>query len=339
MFATMRKPKWLALLAAVLVTVVGFGWLGWWQLTAAFTSATAPEDAEAYATTSPLGELITPGEGIAENAAGRPVVANGWLDTSEPVIVGNRLQGDAVGWWVVARFVVANDGAGGVSPLATSATDATVAQVLPSIPVAIGWAPSEDAARESADRLAAAAEPLPPSSAADSLLGAVALEAHLQPGQDPVVPRNAPDPFEATSMAPGQLINRWSTPSPAYYSAYIVGDAEALAVSGASGLEPVEIVPVDQSFQLNLLNVFYAIEWAIFIVMAFYIWWRLVRDEHLAELTIADTADERLEAEIRREKLRELAARRAADPAADIASGLAADPTTDAPRSAGEEIR
>jgi cyanate permease len=31
------------------------------------------------------------------------------------------------------------------------------------------------------------------------------------------------------------------------------------------------------------LNIFYAIEWAVFAVFAFYIWWRMVRDAYERE--------------------------------------------------------
>jgi hypothetical protein len=30
--------------------------------------------------------------------------------------------------------------------------------------------------------------------------------------------------------------------------------------------------------ELNLLNIFYATEWAVFALLAFYVWYRLVRD-------------------------------------------------------------
>ena len=45
--------------------------------------------------------------------------------------------------------------------------------------------------------------------------------------------------------------------------------------------------------------------------MALYIWWRLVRDEYLAERAALAEAPERLAAEIRREKLLAIAAQRA----------------------------
>ena len=320
MLRTMLRPKWLALLVGVLLAVGAFGWLGWWQLTSAFSDALPPEDAAAYESAVPLDELIAPGDGLVELAAGRPVTALGWLDLRDPVIVSERVQGEEVGYWLVGRFVVAVAG-----PLGPVEPGGTVASALPAAPIAIAWGDDAAAVRAAAAELAASLPPLPgPDAAASGAreAGAFELGAQLQPGQDPRVVREAPDPGAATTMAPGQLINAWSEPSAAYYSAYLIADGGfgAALPAGAElpdGLAPIEVVPVDQSLQLNLLNIFYAVEWAIFIVMAFYIWWRLVRDDWNAQRAAADGLDERRAAEIRRRKLREIAARRtAAEPAA-----------------------
>lgn len=303
MWSTMRKPKWLALLVGVLVVVGAFGWLGWWQLTSAFSAALPPEEAAAYETSVPLEALLEPGAGLVESAAGRPVTVRGWLDLREATTVADRVQGERVGYWLVGRVVVAGEPLG-----APAEADATVAAVRPSIPIAIAWGADEEAVRTAGAQLAARIPALPGADAADAA-GAVELAAQLQPGQDPMVPRRAPDAQTVLTMAPGQLINLWQEPSPAYYSAYLVLDGEPAGGLPAP-LEAIGIVPVDQSLQINLLNIFYAIEWAIFIVMSFYIWWRLVRDEHLALQAAAASGDERLAAEIRREKLRALAAAR-----------------------------
>ena len=110
MLATMRKPKWLALLAAVLLVVGAFGWLGWWQLTSAFSTALPSEDAETLRQPVPLGQLLKPGAGLTEAGAGRTVTASGYLDADELTLIPNRLQGDRTGWWVVSRVVIESDG-------------------------------------------------------------------------------------------------------------------------------------------------------------------------------------------------------------------------------------
>lgn len=306
MLATMRKPKWLALLAAVLLVVAAFGWLGWWQLTSAFSSALPAHDADELRQPVALGELIQPGEGIIEAAAGRTVQASGVLDPTELTLIPNRLQGDRTGWWIVTRAAIADDGTARMD----SGTGASLVEATPSIPIALAWVPDEAAGAAAIAELETSLPPMPDAAGGSA---ATAFTAELLPAQDPVVARDEADPTTVLSMAPGQFANTWSAPAAAYYSAYLIGHADALGTLLPAGAETIETVGIDSSFQLNLLNVFYAIEWAIFIVMAFVIWWRLVHDDYLAEQTAETTRTEWLADEIRREKLRELAARRAAE--------------------------
>jgi hypothetical protein len=44
-------------------------------------------------------------------------------------------------------------------------------------------------------------------------------------------------------------------------------------------LEPIEIGVKSSDAQVNLLNAFYAIEWAIFAGFALFLWYRLIQDE------------------------------------------------------------
>ena len=310
MLATMRKPKWLALLAAVLITVLGFGWLGWWQLTSAFESAVPSEDAEQLRQPVALGELIQPGEGITEAAAGRTVRATAVFSADDLTLIPNRLQGDRTGWWIVTRAAITDDGTGTrVEPAAHGAAP-SLAEATPAIPIALAWTATRDEGEAVIAELAAT---LPTRPGVDAAATATEFTAELLPGQDAVIDRKSADPTAVLAMAPGQFANTWSAPAASYYSAYLIGHADALGDLVPAGAEPIATLGIDSSFQLNLLNVFYAIEWAIFIVMAFYIWWRLVRDDYLAEQTAASTRTERLAESIRREKLRELAARRAAE--------------------------
>ena len=43
-------------------------------------------------------------------------------------------------------------------------------------------------------------------------------------------------------------------------------------------LDPIVAEAPEREVTLNLLNVFYAIEWALFAGFAIYLWYRLVRD-------------------------------------------------------------
>ena len=44
--------------------------------------------------------------------------------------------------------------------------------------------------------------------------------------------------------------------------------------------------------ELNLLNLLYAVEWAIFAVAAFYVWYRLVRDRWEQDQALAAVDDD-----------------------------------------------
>jgi len=76
---------------------------------------------------------------------------------------------------------------------------------------------------------------------------------------------------ERSAIAVADLINLWPDAVPAY-GGYLVLDDPPF------GLEPIYSPPPSQEVSLNLLNVFYAIEWVIFAGFAIYLWYRLVRD-------------------------------------------------------------
>jgi surfeit locus 1 family protein len=73
-------------------------------------------------------------------------------------------------------------------------------------------------------------------------------------------------------IAIGELVNLWAEPGPVYGGFIVMETApEPLRTI------PTEPPPTDAS--LNILNVFYSIQWLIFAVFALYFWYRLVKDE------------------------------------------------------------
>jgi len=78
------------------------------------------------------------------------------------------------------------------------------------------------------------------------------------------------------SLSLAQLINLYSdTPIESYPAYLIVQDGIDV------GLAKISIGIRQQEIEINWLTAFYALEWAFFALAAFYIWWRLVRDEQL----------------------------------------------------------
>lgn len=76
---------------------------------------------------------------------------------------------------------------------------------------------------------------------------------------------------ERSALSVPDLVNLWADPGPVY-GGYLVL-AEPLA-----GLESIRADAPERAVTLNWLNVFYAIEWALFAGFAIYLWYRLVRD-------------------------------------------------------------
>jgi surfeit locus 1 family protein len=76
---------------------------------------------------------------------------------------------------------------------------------------------------------------------------------------------------ERSAISVAELINIWPDASPAY-GGYLVLDDPPF------GLEQIYSPAPTREIEFNLLNVFYALEWAIFAGFAIYLWYRLVRD-------------------------------------------------------------
>lgn len=89
---------------------------------------------------------------------------------------------------------------------------------------------------------------------------------------------------ERTAIAVAELINLWSEPGPVYSGYIVLADAPA-------GLATIAAPPPEVDPELNLLNLFYAIEWVIFGGFAVYLWWRLVRDEQEKLAALAGPTD------------------------------------------------
>jgi len=119
--------------------------------------------------------------------------------------------------------------------------------------VALGWAPDKDAA-----------------AAAQGIVSwAGPLEGRYLPSEAPT-----DSDFEAgerSALSVAELINIWPDAQPAYGGFLVLDDAWP-------GLDPIYSPAPTREIEFNLLNVFYALEWAIFAGFAIYLWYRLVRD-------------------------------------------------------------
>jgi surfeit locus 1 family protein len=123
-----------------------------------------------------------------------------------------------------------------------------------SLVVALGWAPDAEAARAAEGDTQA--------------LGGDLVGRYL-PSEAPTDSEVEAGQHSALSVA--ELINIWPDAQPVY-GGYLVLDEPA------AGLEPIISPEPSREVSLNLLNVFYAIEWVIFAGFALYLWYRLVQD-------------------------------------------------------------
>lgn len=100
--------------------------------------------------------------------------------------------------------------------------------------------------------------------------GEVELVGYLEPSE-PV--SQTPD-GTLGSVALSQLVNLYSPEPLQSFPAYVIVQ-EGLEVE----LEKIQIGIQSETVEINWLTAFYAIEWLLFGLAAFYLWWRLVMDQ------------------------------------------------------------
>lgn len=237
-----RRPQWIAALALALGVAAAFAALGQWQLERSLETAIVDErDTE---TPVPLDSLAEPQQVMTSEASGRVVTVSGiWVDGDDVVVTGRLSGAGAAGG--------ADSGAEGVP--GDWVLRHLVTENGASLAVAVGFvAPG-------------ASIPTLPS-------GEQSLTGRYVPSESPQL-----SDFEAgerSVISVAELINLWAAVD-TVYSGYLVLD------SAPAGLETIAAPPPSADVALNLLNLFYAIEWVIFGGFAVYLWWRLVKDEQV----------------------------------------------------------
>lgn len=243
------RPKWVLFLLFVMALAAVFAFLGKWQLeTALVNSKKVDQETEIVV---PLSELLAPTSPVPTTSGGHMTEVSGvWVPESFTVLHG-RLNFGESGYWLVGRLITEGEGDSAVS-----------------IPVAWGWSPSEEEINSALVDAAAIAD----SGSEVNVIG------RLMPSEAPVPAEGEEDPLVETTISVASLVNTWPDYSGAVYSAYIIAENPPVA-----GLEAIESVPPQDDTSINWLNIFYAVEWVVFAGFAFYIWYRMVRDEWEAE--------------------------------------------------------
>ncbi|MBN9178564.1 MAG: SURF1 family protein [Microbacterium sp.] len=252
----MLRPWWIGMLLFALLVAAVFAWLGQWQLGRAIDTNPPPPGATEQV--QPIADVTAPGEYLPEPLVGQKVAVAGAFVPGDFLIVSSRFNDGQEGYWVTGQLRVDPAAAGGVEPA--------------SLAVAIGWA----ATREAADAAA---------SALDDAAGAdVELTGRLISDEGPVRPGTGAPATEMTRMSPAALLGRWHDAAGLnVYRPYLVADGLVADGLGADELVADGLVAIDspaptEGSNVNWLNIFYAVEWAIFAGFAFYMWYRLAKD-------------------------------------------------------------
>ncbi|GAA5038268.1 hypothetical protein GCM10025738_27290 [Microbacterium fluvii] len=249
----MLRPWWIAMLGVCLVVAGIFAWLGQWQLSSAIdTDPLPPGTTESV---EPLADVLAPGEYLAEPLVGQRVEVSGTWVEGDFIVISSRYNDGVEGYWVTGQLRVDPD------------TD-TGAEGPTSVAVAIGWAATEADAQAAVDALNAQAT-----------ASAVTITGRIISDEGVAVPRADEDPLSLTRMSPAALLSRWhDVEGLNVYRPYLASQ------TADGGLIDIASPAPDEGSGINWLNIFYAIEWAIFAGLAFYIWYRLAKDAWEREL-------------------------------------------------------
>ena len=246
----MLRGRWIAMLLLCLVVAGVFAWLGQWQLGRAVD--TAPQEPGATEQVQPLSDVVEPGAYLPEPLVGQKVETTGRWISGDFIVVSSRFNDGAEGYWVTGQLRVAE---------------------RTSIAVAIGWAPD----RESADAAAARLD-------ADADGGEVAVTGRIISDEGAVLPTRE-DPERLDRMSPAALLSRWHDIDQLdVYRPYLA------SASAPDGLVDISSPAPEEGSSVNWLNIFYAVEWAIFAGFAFYLWYRLAKDAWEREVEEFDDA-------------------------------------------------
>lgn len=257
-----KRPRWIGVLALCILVAGVFALLGQWQIERAVEQGQSDDrDTESAV---PLQSVATPGEGVTTEAGGRMVTLVGDDVADDYRTLAGRDQDGRTGWWVIGRVLV-------------DQPDGTEA----SLAVAYSWNATEADAQATVEALRADADTVGPGE----------LGGRYMPTEQPTMGDIRTGEREAMAIA--ALINEWDDWNGSVYGGYLIFDPTVVAEGGTNvpGDEPIVSMRPVTDTQLNWLNVFYAIEWVAFMLFAFYLWYRLVKDALEREVEAIEDAE------------------------------------------------
>ncbi|WP_029149474.1 SURF1 family protein [Microbacterium indicum] len=243
----MLRPRWIGMLVLCLVVAAIFSVLLQWQLSRSFD--TDPQPAGATEEILPLDDIVRPGEYIDADYDGQRTDVSGTWTGGDFLVVTQRVNDGAEGFWVTGHLVT-DEGA--------------------NLAVAVGWAETREEADAAAQRLDAQAS------------GEVEMTGRMI-SDEGAVAATGDDPYEITRMSPAALLGRWGETDGPVYRAFFASQDPDGGVADV-GLTAISSPAPEAESPVNWLNLFYAVEWAIFAAFSFYLWYRLAKDAWEREL-------------------------------------------------------
>ena len=237
----MLRGRWIGMLLLCLVVAGVFAWLGQWQLGRAIdTNPPAPGATEKVL---PIDQVVKPGAYLDAPLVGQRTEASGSWVPGDFLIVASRFNNEIEGYWVTGQLRIA----GAAKPT--------------SLAVAIGWAADQKAAQAAVQRLEKTAD------------GSVLTVSGRLISDEGPVPPPQDQPTRMDRMSPAALLGFWhDTGELDVYRPYLASTAPL------GGLDAISSPAPEEHSSVNWLNIFYAVEWAIFAGFAFYLWYRLAKD-------------------------------------------------------------
>lgn len=245
MLRTALRPRFLGLLALMVVATIVCGLLATWQWDRAHQAIT--DDADGAEHRGALEEVLDVGDPVTNAIVGDIVTATGRYEPEDQIVVpGRNIDGTDAAIVVTALRVDLSDGSTGY------------------LPVARGWAPADDLTGADGEIDPHLAPPVPS--------GEVEVTGRLEASESA---SGGVENGVAQEIATTMLVNVWGSPM---YAGYVA------QVDPGAGLQPMPEAESTFSKGLNLQNIGYSFQWVLFGAFFLYLWWRSVRTAHLDEL-------------------------------------------------------
>lgn len=242
-----KRPKWIAVLIAMLIVAAGFAGLAQWQLERTFTTVGV---AEAELPEVPIEQLVDIAQPPRQESLDRLAEFEAQIDYENLFVVSNRkqfLDPELIpGYWLISNSQIEFNGE------------------QQTLTLALGFSEDLQQITEVRNSL------LGKSSEPESIIG------YVEPTEAP----GERDGVLLSSLSLAQLVNIYFEDPTPHLPVFVIIQEGPIP----NGLDRISIDILSERVEINWLTAFYAIEWIIFALFALYLWYRLVADERMREI-------------------------------------------------------